>query len=268
MAVLRHFPGDGLRPPVPEAGAQSPRGPGGAGSPRRQHGTWMRRLWQMLQIFTASGYVSRMYCSISRMARLCRVNSPSFCRTGRDAARPQPPSCQPLPRPAGPRPTAQEAAQGWVPLTRPVSTSPGRQVATPAPWQSHKPGKPRPKRKREPTCGSPGPCLGTSLVPHKRERGCQQPSYGEHAEPGEGGSLPAGRTGHSPCASAHPFLSSPSQHSSRLPRSRAPAPPSAPRSLPRLGKSCPGTCFPRLPRPPAQSLALPPTVGPGLPLCP
>lgn len=34
----------------------------------------------MLQIFTASGYVSRMCCSISRMARVCRVNSPSFCR--------------------------------------------------------------------------------------------------------------------------------------------------------------------------------------------
>lgn len=34
----------------------------------------------MLHVFTESEKVSRMYCSISRMARLCRVNSPSFCR--------------------------------------------------------------------------------------------------------------------------------------------------------------------------------------------
>lgn len=53
-------------------------------------GTWMRRPWQMLQIFTASGYVSRMCCSISRMARVCRVNSPSFCRDtmGQQSLRP------------------------------------------------------------------------------------------------------------------------------------------------------------------------------------
>lgn len=40
----------------------------------------------MLQIFMASGCVSRMYCSISRMARLCRVKSPSFCRDTVEAA--------------------------------------------------------------------------------------------------------------------------------------------------------------------------------------
>lgn len=92
--------------------------------------TWIRRLWQMSHTFTASGYVSRMYCSISRMARLCRVNSPSFCRdrTGgghlslkllahqilsRLSKCPLQ-SCSPRPR----------KAQRWTPHTLPVFTNP------------------------------------------------------------------------------------------------------------------------------------------------
>lgn len=68
---------------MPEAWAhrvlQDAHGPGSRHAAGSRRGTWMRRLWQMLHIFTASGYVSRMCCSISRMARVCKVNSPSFC---------------------------------------------------------------------------------------------------------------------------------------------------------------------------------------------
>lgn len=102
VVVLRHFEGMACMCPCQRRGweASEPGEPAHTPPP----GTWMRRLWQMLQIFTASGYVSRMYCSISRMARLCRVNSPSFCRTEQDAAVSQPLACRPLPRPVGPRP--------------------------------------------------------------------------------------------------------------------------------------------------------------------
>lgn len=79
----------GLAPESSEAPTEPPGAP--MGSPTC--GTWTRRLWQMLQIFTESGYVSRMCCSISRMARLCRVNSPSFCRDTMEAAVSQALSC-------------------------------------------------------------------------------------------------------------------------------------------------------------------------------
>lgn len=55
-------------------------------------------------------------------------------------------------------------------------------------------------------------------VPAAPEQGWS--SYGEDTELGEGGGFPTGRSGHSPCPSAHPFLSSPSQHPSRLLRPR------------------------------------------------
>lgn len=55
----------------------------------------------MLQVFTESGYMPRMYCSISRMARPCSVNSPSFCRGNGAGGLPGPWwSCPLNPRPA------------------------------------------------------------------------------------------------------------------------------------------------------------------------
>lgn len=72
--------------------------------------TWMRRLWHMLQSFMASGCVSRMYCSISRMARLCRVKSPSFCRDTVGATNSG--HCHARPFPARPHPLCHPTAQG------------------------------------------------------------------------------------------------------------------------------------------------------------
>lgn len=88
-----------------------PRGAGATSSPDRAHGTWMRRLWQMSHVFMVSGYVSLMYCSISRMARLCRVNSPSFCGDTRGKRALRPPARRALPpllsTPSPLQPTAQ-----------------------------------------------------------------------------------------------------------------------------------------------------------------
>lgn len=74
------------------------------------HVTWMRRLWHMLQSFMASGCVSRMYCSISRMARLCRVKSPSFCRDTVGATNSG--HCHARPFPARSHPLCHPTAQG------------------------------------------------------------------------------------------------------------------------------------------------------------
>lgn len=96
-------------------------GPGAAG-------TWMRRLWQMSQTFTASGYVSRMYCSISRMARPCSVNSPSFCRDRGGGGH----LSQGLPGSVSlsfchPQPAAQEDTKVRHPWPRQLFTSPAGQ---------------------------------------------------------------------------------------------------------------------------------------------
>lgn len=89
----------------------------------------------MVQTFTASGYVSRMYCSISRMARPCRVNSPSFCRdtTGRGIFYE---TGTPGPLPTlylcshGPRPRNGERSTHPSPHT--LFTNPSQQASTPA----------------------------------------------------------------------------------------------------------------------------------------
>lgn len=143
MVILRHFEGMACVCPCRRWGWEAAE----PGEPARTPppSTWMRRLWQMLQIFTASGYVSRMYCSISRMARLCRVNSPSFCRTERDAAVSQPLACRPLPRPAGPRP--RKPSRAGRPSHCRFPPAPW-QVSTLAPWQTHQAGKPRPRPKK------------------------------------------------------------------------------------------------------------------------
>lgn len=85
----------------------------------------------MVQTFTASGYVSRMYCSISRMARPCRVNSPSFCRdtTGRgifyETGTP------------GPLPTLYLCSHGLRPRNGERSTRPSPHRLSPTPINRH-----------------------------------------------------------------------------------------------------------------------------------
>lgn len=99
----------------------------------------------MLQIFTASGYVSRMYCSISRMARLCRVNSPSFCRAEREVATSEPLASQGLPtqQAHGPR-----SCRGGSPHTAGFHQSPPAGVHA-GPWAEPQATKTWAKTERE-----------------------------------------------------------------------------------------------------------------------
>lgn len=135
------------------------------------HGTWMRRPWQMSHIFMVSGYVSRMYCSISRMARLCRVNSPSFCRDTRGAASPQ----------------ATGTPGPSFPARQPVPSAAHR----PRPRQMQRPGlRRRPERKpwTLPTYTLSRYLAVPSDVSHKS---AQRPAYNEDRKQ-EGGQSPRG----------------------------------------------------------------------------
>lgn len=119
-------------------------------------GTWMRRPWQRSQTFTASGCVSRMYCSISRMARQCRVNSPSFCRTESQAASSEA-TARRGPFPLIPPFPLQGTAQVWMPLVLQASPTPANRCPC---WPlGRASGRENLGKDLRGNRGSPAPCI-------------------------------------------------------------------------------------------------------------